>query len=251
MPESKTEPRQQTVTQSNDAFALLVPASSEDEADGEAIFQPEIGVQWVRRFTPDDGKKVLKGLRGVAQRRFTALNAMKDAMDLKYAPMLQDARKRLEDIYRDEGRELAGGPFDITASPEAPSMGEYFAARTGLSPKESLKHLMGPRIGPKAYADPFRLFSYEVTQRIGLLAQLALWREKGRCRPAIYCMYPVTALYVHTFLLTSDAGLGWRVCPIKSCRKDFLQKRANQICCNREHENNWRQVKHRYKKKTN
>jgi hypothetical protein len=250
MPESETEPRQQTVTQSTDAFALLVPASSEHEADGEAIFQPEIGVQWVRKFTLDDGKKTFKSLTGVAKRRFHALNALKDAMDLKYAPMLEDARKRLEDIYRDEWRKLAGGPFDITASPEGPSMGEYFAAWTGLSPKESLKHWMGLRIGPKAYADSFRLFSYELTQRIGLL-QLAPWREKGRRRPAIYCMYPVTALYIHTFLLTPNAGLGWRVCPIKSCRKDFLQKSANQVCCTPKHENNWRQVKHRYKKKTN
>jgi hypothetical protein len=122
-------------------------------------------------------------------------------MDLKCTPMLENARKRLEDIYRDRGREVERGPFDITVSPEGPLIGEYLAPRTGLSPKESLKHLMGLRMGPKAYADPYRLFSYEVTQRIGFFTRLALWRMKRqyRPRPAIYCPFPEAALYVHAF----------------------------------------------------
>jgi hypothetical protein len=226
MPTSKGRDRQQTVASTADAFALLTPVASESEAEGEATFLPEIGVQWVRRFTLIDRKKEPTNLTGIAKRQFFALIALRDAINRDDDSMASDARGRLELIYRE--REHQSLSQQVPDSPERHQLGEYLAPRVGMSPQESLKHFEGLRMGPKAYADSFRLLSYEIAQRMGLFTQLTVWRmkEEYRPRPAIYCLSPEVALYVHTFLLTPGAGCGWRVCP--QCGEEFFQTRTSQ-----------------------
>jgi hypothetical protein len=156
-------------------------------------------VQWVRRFTLTDRKKEPENLTEIAKNQFFALVALKDAINRGDDIMAKGARGRLERIYRDRERQSSSQQFPDT--PERHRLGEYLARYFGMSAEESLKRVEGLRMGPKAYADPYRLFSYEVTQRIGFFTRLALWRMKRqyRPRPAIYCPFPEAALYVHAF----------------------------------------------------
>src|SRR5258707_15679070 len=97
MPASKVRDRQQTVARTADAFGLLIPVSSESEAEGEATFLPEIGVQWVRRFTLTDRKKEPENLTGIARRQFFGLVALWGAIKRDDDFMAKEARSRSEE----------------------------------------------------------------------------------------------------------------------------------------------------------
>jgi hypothetical protein len=181
-------------------------------------------------------------MKGVAGQRFFALLALRGAMEAGDQLSLTNALKRLELTYRSRESEHQG------TSPIDKELGELLATRIGLSPDESRKHLEGLRPGPKASKDPFRLFSYEISESVGFTnAQIVLWWMHGSFRPAIYCDDVETALYIHTFFIAPTGGTGFRICP--HCTDQFFQDRPNQDYCRPEHREAHRVARWRNKKK--
>jgi hypothetical protein len=239
--------RYKTVT-NKESFAILIPASPE-EAMGEATFLCELGQPVpVRAVTGNELRIAGVKMRGVEGDQFFALLALRGALEARDELALAKAKERLEKVYR-----LREAKWALTQSPEDEESRRHFsevlATVTGLPADESLKHFEGLRPGLRAKTNPFRLLSYEVSQRVGG-ANIALWLVDGTFRPAIYCPDTETALYIHTFFIVPTGGLGWRVCPFTHCKtKEFFQKKPNQEYCIPAHREAHRVARFRNKKK--
>ena len=235
-----------TVTD-KESFAILIPASPE-EAIGEATFQMELGgPQPVRAVTYQELIKESTKMKEVDRHRFFALVGLRDALQAGDALMLGNAEERLEKTYR-----LRETQRPRWADPELDrKIGEAFAPSVGLSPEETIKYIEGLRSGPGARENPSRLLSYEVSQELGRWnAQIVLWWAEGSFRPAIYCSDKKTALYLHTFFIAPNGGLGWRICPYSHCKKqEFFQDRPNQDYCCPAHREAHRVARWRNEKK--
>ncbi|HEU5340159.1 hypothetical protein [Edaphobacter sp.] len=199
---------------SRDAFALLVPASSEAGADGEVISEPEVGTAWVRRFTDQDVKGAKKRLSKIELARFSRLVTAKDA--LEHPGSFPEALRRImlhygEVEYREKKANL---------SPEALQVGKNIAGVVGLSPVDSYMHLVGEAVGLRARQDAKRFFAREAAKAFAL-AMWVLWLENGCIRPAVYCLDEKTALYGHEFFFPSIGGCRYILC--RGCEKVFFQ----------------------------
>lgn len=196
---------------------------------GEATFSSEaFGPKNVRAITLDEVKATAKKLRGTDAARFDALLSLRGALESEDRLAMDRAGERMERLYQ-----LRQAETPKAADPNQDrQLGAIFANYTGLSPEETAKYMMGMRSGPKAAANPRRLFSYEVSQVVGSLFQteIVLWWMDGAFRPAIYCMDAKAALYIHTFFLAPNGEVGFRICPYDG--EQFFQDRPNQeYCC--------------------
>lgn len=243
-----TRDQYKTVT-SKESFAILIPASPE-EATGEATFKNELfrTPQSVRVVTFDELKKVARRLKGATAAHFSALLALKGALEANDELQLGAARERLAHAYRMRESE---NPLDVSEDPELDrKFGEVLAQRSGMSPKEAIRHFEGLQPGPKAMENPHRLFSYEVSQRVGFHStQIVLWWIDGKFRPAIHCEDSTAALYIHTFFIAPTGGIGYRICP--KCTDQFLQDRPNQDYCCPAHREAHRIARFRAQQKQN
>ena len=228
-----------------ESFDILIPASRA-EAAGEATFGVEFGPpKPVRIFTKDDRQRAIKRINGKEGKLFDALLALRGALESRDALQIEAARARLERFYR--LREDEDPPY-VSKDPEIDrQFAEVLAQRSGLSPEEAIKHFEGLRPGPRAKSDPFRLLSYEVSQRVSgpLETELVLWWDGKEFRPAIYCSDHVSALYVHTFFLGRTR---YRICP--TCGERFEQLRPNQDYCTVAHREAHRVKRFRNAKKS-
>lgn len=200
---------------SRDLFALLVPVSSEAEADGEVLSAPEIGTAWARRFTEQDVKRAQKALSKDEWASFSRLTHAYEA--LNSPELFPNALQRIMRHYREEEYRKQ----KANLSPDALQVGRSIADVVGLTPKESYMHLVGDAIGPRAQLDPMRMFAREAASAFSL-ASPVLWREGGLIRPAMYCMNEQIALYGHQFFFPSVGGCRW--VPCRGCDLLFFQK---------------------------
>jgi hypothetical protein len=235
-----------TVT-SKESFAILIPTSPE-KAMGEATFQQEFGQPVpVRAVTLEELKSAPRKMKGEAGDYFLALLTLKGALEGRDELQFAKAKDRLEKVYR--LREAAQAASQSPRHEESRrQFSEWLATVIGLPPDESLKHFDGLRPGPRAKANPSRLLSYEVSQRVGLMnAQIVLWWMDGEFRPAIYCKDIESALYIHTFFIAPIGGLGFRICPYDG--DQFFQQRPNQDYCCPAHREAHRVARFRNEKK--
>jgi len=200
---------------SRDVFALLVPVSSEAEADGEVISLPEIGTARARRFTDQEVKRAQKALSKDEWATFSRLTDAYDA--LKTPELFPEALKRTMRHYHETEyhKEKANLP------PDALQVGRDIAGVVRLPPDESYMHLVGKAVGPRAQQDAMRMFAREAATAFSL-AFPVLWRENGLIRPAMYCMNTKIALYGHQFFFPSIGGCRWVLC--RGCERLFFQK---------------------------
>lgn len=234
-------------------FTLLIPALP-SEAMGEATFLSESDhVHHVRAITLVEIKATARRLRGAETARFDALLSLRDALESRDQLALERALGHIKEFYRlRQAEEPESATFDKDFSEDDYErfLGEMRWARVGLSPEETGKYIRGRRLGPRAEADPRRLFSYEVSQAVGFHsedAKVVLWWVDGEFRPAIYCPDAKTALYIHTFFLAPTGGLGFRICPYDG--EQFFQDRPNQEYCCPAHREAHRVARFRDKKK--
>jgi hypothetical protein len=214
-------------------FVLLVSGLPHQEAMGEATFGPELGSLPVAPVRIGDLKATARRLRGTDGKEFSALLALRDALEACDKLAQARAQERLERIFRERARERATSlPED---NEQRRKTGELWRV-TGLSPMESVLHIEGLRAGPKAIENPNRLLGWAVSGAVGMWAQPVLWSVNGTLHPAIFCNGPNpyvamrTALYVHTFFIAPVGGLGFRSCPYDG--QQFFQERPNQeYCC--------------------
>lgn len=238
--------RYKTVT-SKESFAILIPTSP-DKAMGEATFQMELGRPVpVRAVTLQELKSASRTMRGVEGAYFLALLTLKAALEARDELVMAKAKERLEKVYRlrEAKNVLAQSPEDDESRRK---FGEAIATFIGLPPDEARSHFEGLRPGPRAKANPSRLFSYEVSQRVGLgSAEIVLWWMNGEFKPAIYCKDIESALYIHTFFIAPTGGLGFRICPYDG--EQFFQDRPNQEYCLPAHREAHRVARFRNRKK--
>jgi hypothetical protein len=221
-------------------FALLVPASA-SEAMGEATFLSEIhGPQHVRAMKLEELRKQARQLRGLEAEHFSAMLALRGALESGDKLAMDRAMDRMVRVYRLRENE-ASEPIFASHKP----ITKMLASRMGMTPREVLKYMGGVRSGTVAAENPWILLSYEVTRAVGSVPevfsqtkrkpfnqwpQIVLWWMDGALRPAIYCPDPTTALYIHTFLIAPTGALGFRTCPYDG--EQFFQDRPNQeYCC--------------------
>lgn len=200
---------------SRDVFALLVPVSSEAEADGEVISAPEIGATWARRFTDQDVKRAQKALSKDEWASFCRLTHAYQA--LKAPDLFPEALKRTMRHYH----EAEYHKEKANLSPEALQVGRNIADVVGLPPDESYMHLVGKAVGPRAQQDSMRMFAREAFSAFSL-AYPVLWRENGLIRTAMHCMNARIALYGHQFFFPPIGGCRWVLC--RGCELLFFQK---------------------------
>jgi hypothetical protein len=236
--------RYETVT-SKEIFAILIPTSP-DKAMGEATFQMELGPPVpVRAVTLQELKSAARKMKEVEGDYFLALLTLRGALEARDELLMAKAKERLEKVYRSREAKRA-----LTESPEDDEsqrqFGEVLATLIGLPPDESEKHFAGLRPGPRAKADPSRLLSYEVSQRVAN-SKIVLWWMDGEFRPAIYCEDIESALYIHTFFIAPTGGLGFRICPYDG--EQFFQDRPNQEYCLPAHREAHRVARFRNRKK--
>jgi hypothetical protein len=229
------------------SFAILIPTWPE-EAMGEATFEKEIGTpQPVRPITVEELKKAARKLSGVDGDLFFALLALRGALEAHDELMLVKAEKRLENAYLLRERDHASRQLPQHEESHR-QFGKSIAPLIGLPPDESLKHWDGLRPGPRAKADPYRLISFEVSQRVGgTNAEIVLWWVNGKFIPAIFCKDVETAIYIHTFFVVPTGGIGFRICP--HCSEQFFQDRPNQEYCIPAHREAHRVARWRNEKK--
>ena len=201
---------------------------------GEATFNPEIGPpQPVRPVKLEDLKATARAMRGVEGKEFSALLALKGALEANDGLALASAKSRLEEVYQLQQRERA---VRLPEGKESRRKQSELWRVPGLSPEESLQHVEGLRPGPVAEKDLPRQLSWAVSRIISMWAQIVLWWVNGNFVPAIYCsgMNPShamkIALYVHTFLIAPNGEIGFRICPYDG--EQFFQKQPNdEYCC--------------------
>jgi hypothetical protein len=230
-----TRNQNETVT----GFSLLVPAST-SEATGEATFLSEIhGSQHVRAVKLEEIRKTARHLRGVEAEHFSAMLALRGALDSRDELAMGRAMDRMGRVYRLRENEVSKSDSLVK------HVAKLFAPTMGMTAQEVLRYLDGMRPGRGAAKNPWILLSYEVTRAVGSVPipfsraklkpfskwpQIVLWWVDGTLRPAIYCPDPTTALYIHTFFLAPTGALGFRICPYDG--EQFFQDRPNQeYCC--------------------
>jgi len=218
--------RYNTVT-ARRGFALLIPASA-NEAMGEATFHGGSDARvLVRSIEFQELRKLVGGMKGAWAEHFSALLALRGALEAVDEVQLHNAKERLANaIHSLERKRLRLSGF--------PGVSPEFAASNEQKDREWREHplafffLTEPTSGVNE--DAFVLFSHEVSRTDGLRrARIVLWWNDGRFVPAIYCDSSIAALYVHTFLIAPTGDIGYRVCP--KCGSLFLQSRADQDYC--------------------
>ena len=235
--------RNNAVTKSKDAFDILIPATHGD-AVGEATFEDEFGSpKLVRHFTRDDREQMIRKMRGAEGKHFDALLALKAALESRDPLQLQDAKVRLDQVYR--MREEENPPHASKNAELDRQFGEVLAQWSGLAPDEAIRHFEGLRPGRSAKSDPYRLLSHEVSKRVGLLeTELVLWWDGKEFRPGIYCRDREVALYVHTFFMGRTR---YRICP--KCGERFEPLQRNQDYCTPAHREAHRVARFRDRKR--
>jgi hypothetical protein len=241
-----------TVT-NKDSFALLIQAVPPETPMGEATFGIEIGPATpVRPVTLKEVIATGRKMRGWDGKEFSALLALRGALEACDELALAKAKERLQDVYRLKERDHAS-----RQSPQIDEsrrkFGELMASAIGLPPEESLKHYEGLRPGPRAMKNPSLLLSQEVSRIVAVWAQVALWWVNGKFVPAIYCsgLSPdfsmKIALYIHTFFIAPNGEIGFRICPY--CTEQFWQEQSNQDYCRPAHREAHRVARWRNEKK--
>jgi hypothetical protein len=222
----------------NVKFALLVQAVPPEIPMGKATFGVEIGQPLlVRPVTLKELIGFARKMNAANGREFSALLALRGALEARDELALAKAKERLEQVYRLREKEDYSQPR-LQNEESRKKFSALIAAHVGLSPEEALKHYEGLRPGPKAMKNPSWLLSQEVSRIVAMWAQIVLWWVDGRFIPAIYCFNMKTALYIHTFFLAPSGGLGFRICPY--CGEQFFQNRPNQDYCLPAHRENHR-----------
>lgn len=215
---------------------------------GEATFQMELGQPVpVRAVSLEELRSAQRAMKGAERDYFSALLTLRDALEARDELTITKAKERLEKVYRsrEAKRALSESPEDGESQRQ---FGEVLATLVGLPPDESLRHFQGVRPGPRAKANPYRLLSYEVSQRVGRAnTEIVLWWANREFRPAIYCKDVESALYVHTFFIAPTGGLGFRICPYDG--EQFFQDRPNQEYCIPAHREAHRVARFRNRKK--
>jgi hypothetical protein len=217
---------------------------------GEATFAPELGFRPVHPVTVEELKSTAKNLRGTDGEEFSALLALKGALEAKDELLLGRARERLRQVYRQQrkGRKSTS-PEERDARRKS---GEKLQIN-GLTREGSLLHIEGLHPGPEAMRNPHRLLSWAVSNTVGMWPQIVLWSVQGELVPAIHCIglnhdhAMKVALYVHTFFLAPSGALGFRVCPFDG--EQFFQKQPNQEYCKPAHREAHRVIRWRKRQK--
>lgn len=231
---------------------ILVQAVPPHRPMGETTFGPEIGHPLhVRPITLDDLKLTAGKMGDIEGKEFSALLALRGALEANDDLAMASAKQRLEGIYQRKQK-------DRTARlPEAEDLRREAGMQwgvLGLTPEEALQHIEGLRPGPRAARSYPHLLSWAVSRAISDWAQLALWWVNGRFHPAIHCAgvderhASVVALYVHTFLVAPNREVGFRICPYDG--EQFFQEQTNQEYCCPAHGAAHRVARSRNKKKT-
>ncbi len=241
-----------TVT-GKESFAILVGTVPPETPMGEATFGIEIGPPIpVRPITLKDLKSAARKMNRVDGKEFSALLALRGALETGDKLELARTKERLEEVYLLRQREDAARP-QLLDKESRRRLGEQLAPSIGLPAKESLKHFEGLRPGPIATENPTLLLSQEVSRIVAIWAQIALWWVNGRFVPAIYCtglnrdFAMKIALYIHTFFIAPNGEIGFRVCPY--CTEQFWQDRPNQAYCSISHREAHRVARWRNEKK--
>lgn len=199
---------------------------------GEATFEGRLGSHVaVRSIQFQELKLVVKAMKRAWARHFSALLALRGALESMDEVQLRHARERLSKAILMLERER---PRRSGFSGESPE----YAAEEEKMLREWQEHTLAFFFKTERMSgvneDAFRLLSYEVSRVDGLRgARLVLWWKDGRFVPAIYCDCPMAALYVHTFLIAPAGDVGYRDCP--KCGEPFQQKRADQDYCTPAH----------------
>jgi hypothetical protein len=211
--------RNETVT-NKESFAVLIHALSPQEADGKATFMQGGGSTIsVRAVTLDELKTASRDMNKLDGERFSALLALRGALEACDNLALTKAKERLE-----RAQQLDKEYQDI--------------AKTLQKSRRRLDKLVAPfldmvpelRRNADIEGSPSWLLSSEVSRMVGFSSQLALWEFRGSFRPAIYCSDLNTALYIQTFFIAPTGGLGFRICPYDG--EQFFQDVPNQeYCC--------------------
>jgi len=208
-----------TVT-SKESFAVLIQALSPQQADGKATFMQGVGSTIdVRAVTLNELKAASRDMNKLDGERFSALLALRGALEACDSLALAKAKERLERTQQ---------------------LDERYQNLTKRLEKldRSLDKLVAPflDIVPelRRHADiegsPSWLLSSEVSRMVGFKSQIVLWEAHGAFRPAIWCSDLNAALYIHTFFIAPTGGLGFRVCPYDG--EQFFQDVPNQeYCC--------------------
>jgi hypothetical protein len=209
----------ETVT-SKESFAVLIHALPPQQADGKATFMGGGGSTIdVRAVSLDELKTAARNMNKVEGEQFSALLALRGALEARDALALAKAKDRLERAqqldkrYQDLAKRL-----------------EKSVRRLDKLVAPLLKQFPELRRDTEIEKSPSWLLSSEVSRMVGLSSQIALWEVRGDFRPAIYCSDLKAALYIHTFFIAPTGGLGFRICPYDG--EQFFQDRPNQdYCC--------------------
>jgi hypothetical protein len=216
-------------------FAILVQVYSPEEATGEATFLSESFSPYVRAVTLLEMKRAARGLKGQEADEFSALLALKGALESQDPLAMENAMARLGRVYEERRKEYYALDWDDEASRrEFARLMEPITGVPGLSAEESLEHFRGLRPGPRALKDARRLFSYEVTRVLRRKRiEPVLWCVKTTPGPAFFCWDLKTAVFAYTFLIAPPDAKWWRVCP--NCGDLFWQAKPHQTYCKVAH----------------
>jgi len=225
-------------------FAILIESLTPTEAVGFATFMEGYTAPFpVRLFEIRDLKNAARALGRLDGERFSALLAMRGAIEARDGLALEKAVERLKQV-RESDQEYQGMAH---AKKEQRRVFERMSRPILERFPDKFPELQ--LLPESAQSPPHQMLASEVSRNICLRAQIVLWAVDYAFRPAIYCDDMRTALYVHTFFIAPTGGLGFRSCPHDG--QQFFQKRANQEYCCPAHREAHRVARWRANRKQN
>jgi hypothetical protein len=219
------------------SFAVLVQAHDPRKADGKATFIPGRGsIIHVRAVSLEELKRFARKMNKANGELFSALLALKGALETRDDLALANAKVRLENVRLLDSDYQK---FAIGIEKSQRRLDKLLAPVIDLLPE------LHP--DPELQESPAWIFSSEVSRIVGHSAQIVLWEEQGAFRPALFCQDLITALYLHTFFIAPNGILGFRACPYDG--EQFFQNRPNQDYCSPAHREAHRVARFRARQK--
>ncbi|HEX4021725.1 MAG TPA: hypothetical protein VHX63_11300 [Acidobacteriaceae bacterium] len=144
---------------------------------GEATFGSELGPATpVRPVTLKEVIATGRKIRGLDGKEFSALLALREALEACDELALAKAKERLQEVYRLKERDHVSRQLPQNEESRK-KFAELMASSIGLPAEESFKHYEGLRPGPRAMKNPSLLLSQEVS-RIVVVVPFEIHRAK-------------------------------------------------------------------------
>ncbi len=246
MPFAKQRGRNNTVTAT---IPVLVDAKKGESGRPGTFMSPIQPTPLVRPFENSDFKRAMQRLPEVEKAHFLAVFALVDAVQKKDSLALRGAVERMKKalaLRRKVAQNLAVEQSDEEKIQSLyHSLGVLFGLGTGH--QEEAKEIWdGVKLSPREEKDAQSLLSRQISQEL-LGVQLVLWWTGQYFTPALYCPYPLSALYVQALHGITGKAKAFAGCPY--CGNLFMQERTDQHYCCIAHREAHRVARWRARKK--